>query len=162
MPDLLRSNSTPPNKVRLRKSKPNLVKWQTKTSDNNQCRRPYRHVLIKFFFSPIKIGGKKIRKTKFVVVLGGPQSTNTHNNQPNTHGSDGGWIGQDGNQQKAHGGGYWIVSSAVKLGDKREYNKIDALLIKLFFFLGDLQNWIKPFIGALNQPIVKRFPGVGS
>ncbi len=88
---------------------------------------------------PIKIGGKKIRKTKFVVVLGGPQSTNKHNNQPNTHGSNGGRIGQDGNQQKAHGGRYWIVSRAVKLGDKREYNKIDALLIKLFFFLGNLQ-----------------------
>jgi hypothetical protein len=45
MPDLLRSNFTPPNKVRLRKSKPNLVKWQTKTSDKNQCQRPYRLVL---------------------------------------------------------------------------------------------------------------------
>jgi hypothetical protein len=47
MPDSLRSDSTPPNKVRLRKSKPNLVKWQTKTSDNNQCRRPYRLVYYK-------------------------------------------------------------------------------------------------------------------
>jgi hypothetical protein len=70
--------------------------------------------------STVELRGKKIRKTKFVVVLGGPQSTNKHNNQPNTRGSDGGWIGQDGNQRKAQGGRYWIVSRAVKLGDKRE------------------------------------------
>ncbi len=70
--------------------------------------------------STVELRGKKIRKTKFVVVLGGPQSTNKHNNQPNTCGSNGGWIGQDGNQQKAQGGQYWIVLRAVKLGDKRE------------------------------------------
>ena len=73
------------------------------------------------------------------MVLCGPQLTNKHNNQPNTCGSDGGWIGQEGNQRKAQGGRYWIVLRAVKLGDKREENEIDAL-IKLFFFLGDLQN----------------------
>ncbi len=70
--------------------------------------------------STVELRGNKKRKTKFVVVLGGPQSTNKHNNQPNTRGSDGGWIGQDGNQQKAQGGQYWIVSRAVKLGDKQE------------------------------------------
>ncbi len=70
--------------------------------------------------STVELRGKKIRKTKFVVVLGGPQSTNKHNNQPNTRGSDGEWIGQDSNQRKAQGGRYWIVLMAVKLGDKQE------------------------------------------
>jgi hypothetical protein len=54
------------------------------------------------------------------MVLGGPQSRNKHNNQPNTCRSDGGWIGQAGNQQKAEGVWHWVVSRAVKLGDKRE------------------------------------------
>ncbi len=70
--------------------------------------------------STVELRGKKIRKIKFVVVLGGPQSTNKHNNQPNTRGSNGGWIGQDGNQRKAQGGRYWIVLRAVKLRDKQE------------------------------------------
>ena len=71
--------------------------------------------------STVELRGKKVRKTNFVVVLGGPQLTNKHNNQPNKRGSDGGWIGQAGNQLKAQGGQYWIVSRAVvKLGDKRE------------------------------------------
>ena len=70
--------------------------------------------------STVELRGKKIRKTKFVVVLGSHQSRNKHNNQPNAHGSDGEWIVQDGNQRKAQGGQYWIVSRAVKMGDKRE------------------------------------------
>jgi hypothetical protein len=32
--------------------------------------------------STVELRGKKTRKTNFVVVLGGPQSTNKHNNQP--------------------------------------------------------------------------------
>jgi hypothetical protein len=40
----------------------------------------------------VKLRDKKIRKTNFFMVLGGPQSTNKHNNQQNTRGSDGGWI----------------------------------------------------------------------
>ena len=44
LPDSLCSNSTPPNKVRLRKSEPNIVNDKRKSHDKNQCRRPYRLV----------------------------------------------------------------------------------------------------------------------
>ena len=39
--------------------------------------------------------GQKIKKVKFVVALGGRQSTTAHNNQPNLRGIDGGGIGED-------------------------------------------------------------------
>ena len=54
--------------------------------------------------STVELRGEKIRKTKFVMVLGGRQSRNKHNNQPNTRRSNGGWIVQDGNQRKSAGG----------------------------------------------------------
>ncbi len=53
-----------------------------------------------------------------------------------------------------------IVLEAVELGRGRELNKIDAL-IKLIIFLVCVINCIKSFVGTLNQPITKRFPGVG-
>ncbi len=37
--------------------------------------------------SAIKIGGKKINKTKFTEALCGRKSMNKHNNQPNARGS---------------------------------------------------------------------------
>ncbi len=60
MPDSLCSDSTLPNKVRLRKSKPNLVKWQTKISDNNQCQRPYRLVLYEWSVCKLQQRGQNI------------------------------------------------------------------------------------------------------
>ena len=45
-------------------------------------------------FWPLDLG-QKIKKVKFVVALGGRQSTTAHNNQPNLRRIDGGGIGKD-------------------------------------------------------------------
>ena len=49
-------------------------------------------------------GGQKINKTKFLVVIGGRQSTIECNNQPNTRGSDGGSIEKDVRPAESAGG----------------------------------------------------------
>ena len=51
---------------------------------------------------------------------------------------------------------------AVKLGEGRKYNKIEAL-IKLIIFLTGLHNiLIKSFVCRVEQPIAMRLPGAGN
>ena len=49
---------------------------------------------------------------------------------------------------------------AVKLGEGRKYNKIEAL-IKLIIFLAGLHILIKSFVCRVEQPIAMRLPSAG-
>jgi hypothetical protein len=79
----------------------------------------------------------KINKTKFVMTLGGRQSTIAHNNQPHLRQRNEGGYDRTCGCRGTLGKGKSIVLGAVKLGRGRELNKIDAL-IKLIFFLASL------------------------
>ncbi len=54
--------------------------------------------------------------------------------------------------------GIWLFWGRSSLDEVKNQNKIDAFT-KLIIFLAGLNNWIKSFICALNQPIAKRFLG---
>ena len=54
--------------------------------------------------------GQKNKKAKFVVALGGRQSTTSHNNQPNLRGIDGGRIGEDARLSGNAGGAVFYRS----------------------------------------------------
>ena len=62
----------------------------------------------------------KINKTKFVVALGGRQSTIAHNNQPTYRGHDGEGTLQGSGPAGTQGEQYSIVLGAVELGGGRE------------------------------------------
>ncbi len=65
------------------------VIWRDGAQGNDDRGGRYR------VFLAIGFHGKKINTTKFVVALGGRQSTTARNNQPNLHWIDGGVIGED-------------------------------------------------------------------
>ena len=60
--------------------------------------------------------GQKIKKTKFVVVIGGRQSMIECNNQPNTRGSDGGSIEKDVRPSESAGGVIFDRSGGGRVG----------------------------------------------
>jgi len=84
-------------------------------------------------------GGQKINKTKFLVVIGGRQSTIECNNQPNTRGSDGGSIEKDVRPAESAGGVIFVRSGGGRVGKGERIEKIDAL-IKLIIFLACVIN----------------------
>ena len=67
-----------------------------------------------------------MNKPKFVVALGGRQSTIPHDNQPNKRGSDGRGIGEDARPSGNAGGAAFDRSGAVELRGGRKYYKIEA------------------------------------
>ena len=60
--------------------------------------------------------GQKISKTKFVVVIGGRQSTIECNSQPNTGGCDGGGIEKDARPAESAGGVIFDRSGGGRVG----------------------------------------------
>jgi hypothetical protein len=63
--------------------------------------------------------GKKINTTKFVMALGGRQSTTARNNQPNLRWIDGGVIGEDARLSGNTGGAVFDRSGVIELGGGR-------------------------------------------
>ena len=70
--------------------------------------------------STVELRGQKKGNTNFVLVLGGPQSTNKHNNQLNTRGSDEGWIRLETNgKHRGDGIGSFRGQSSWEISDNR-------------------------------------------